>query len=62
VIDGCASVVAPTATGFTLRVTLARNLVTATHAMNPDAIFVAGTLAALRDQLRWSVAWMGIEG
>lgn len=62
VVDGPASVVAPTATSFTLRVALPRNLVVAPYQLNPDAVFVPPTLDRLRDQLRWSVSWMGIEG
>ena len=62
VIDGFTSIVAPTATSFTLRMTLARNLVMAPYSLNPDAIFVQATLDLLRAQLRWSVSWMGIEG
>jgi hypothetical protein len=61
VVDGPASVVAPTATGFALRVALPRNLVVAPYQLNPDSVFVPETLDRLRDQLRWSVSWMGVE-
>jgi len=62
IVDGSVSIVQPTATAFTLRLLLPRNLVMGNLPLNPDAIFVPATLAALQKTLGWSVAWMGIEG
>ena len=62
VIDGFVSIVQPTATSFTLRLLLPRNLAMATLKLNPDAIFIPATLAVLQKTLGWTVAWMGIEG
>ena len=62
IIDGFVSIAQPTAASFTLRLLLPRNLVMGNLLLNPDAIFVPGTLAALQQSLSWHVAWIGIEG
>lgn len=62
IIDGFVSIVQPTATSFTLRLVLPRNLVVGNLALNPDTIFVPATLPVLQKSLGWTVAWMGIEG
>jgi hypothetical protein len=61
-VDGFGSVVSPTASGFVYRLVMPRNLTTGPYTLNPNAIFTAKTLDTLRTALRWSVAWMGVEG
>jgi hypothetical protein len=46
---------------FTFRVLMPRNLQLPPFTMNPTAAFTASMPATLRDTLRWSVAWTGIE-
>jgi len=61
-VDGFGSVVSPTANGFVFRLVMPRNLTTGPYTLNPNAIFVNATLDKLRTVLKWSVAWMGVEG
>jgi hypothetical protein len=61
-VDGFGSVVSPTSNGFVYRLVMPRNLTTGPYTLNPNAIFTAKTLDTLRTALRWSVAWMGVEG
>jgi hypothetical protein len=61
-VDGFGSVVSPAASGFVYRLLLPRNLKSGPYTLNPDAIFVSKTLDTLRTALKWSVAWMGVEG
>jgi hypothetical protein len=61
-VDGFGSVVSPTSSGFVYRLVMPRNLKSGPYTLNPDAIFVAKTLDTLRAALKWSVAWMGVEG
>ena len=61
-VDGFASVVDPTPVGFVLRVMLPRALPLPPYTLNPEAILDAKLPSLLSTQLRWSVAWMGVEG
>jgi hypothetical protein len=61
ILDGFGSVVAAEPNRFTFRVLMPRNLQLPPFTMNPTAAFTASMPATLRDTLRWSVAWTGIE-
>ena len=61
-VDGFGSVISATANAFVFRLAMPRNLKTGPYVLNPDAIFVNATLDKLRTTLKWSVAWMGVEG
>ncbi len=61
-IDGLATIVDPSPTGFTLRVALPRNLAMSPYVLNPSAAFSATLPETLRATLRWQVMWMGVEG
>jgi hypothetical protein len=60
--DGFITFDSPSTTQFTLRVLMPRNLGSAPHALNPDALFTPALLVSLRDDLGWRVSWMGVEG
>ncbi len=61
-IDGFVGVASPTPTGFTLQVTLPRNLSAPPYTLNPSAAFTAALPETLRTGLRWYVTWLGVEG
>ena len=62
-IDGFSEIVSPTPTGFVLRVLMPRNLPLGGPLggpiLNPDGLV---SLPALRNDLRWYVTWIGVEG
>jgi hypothetical protein len=61
ILDGFGSVMDPSPTGFTFRVLMPRNLQLTPYIMNPTGAFTVSLPATLRDTLRWSVTWTGIE-
>lgn len=61
IFDGFGSVAAASATGFTFRVMMPRDLLLPPFIMNPSPAFNSALPAILRDTLRWSVSWTGIE-
>lgn len=61
VLDGFGTVAAAGATGFTFRVLMPRDLNLPPFVMNPSNAFDSTLPAILRDTLRWSVTWTGIE-
>ena len=61
-VDGFGSVVSPTSNGSSIGSSCRATSRPGPYTLNPDAIFVAKTLDTLRTALRWSVAWMGVEG
>ena len=63
VVDGYAQVIAPTAVSFELVVTLPQGLVVSDDFLNPPGIVLTQDfMDRLRDELGWSVVWMGVEG
>jgi hypothetical protein len=61
-VDGFVAIAEPTTTSFLLQLTMPRNLFVGATPLNPNSVFVAGTLAKLETALAWSVWWMGVEG
>jgi len=61
ILDGFGSIDSPTSTGFAFRVMMPRNLSLPPYTMNPTAAFNTALPQVLRDTLRWSVTWTGIE-
>lgn len=61
-VDGLASVLSASPTGFTLRVTLPRDLNAGTYPLNPAASLGGGLPGRLRTELEWRVVWLGLEG
>jgi hypothetical protein len=64
VVDGYAHLESPGATAFDLCVVLPTGYTTAASAyvpLNPADVFDIGYLGTLRFDLRWHVAWMGVE-
>jgi hypothetical protein len=60
-IDGYASVEAPTASSFVLRVLLPRNIIVTPHVLNPKGLLNSQLPSLLNTKLKWQVAWVGVE-
>ena len=61
ILDGFGTIESPSSTGFAFRVMMPRNLSLPPYTMNPTAAFNTALPQVLRDTLRWSVTWTGIE-
>lgn len=61
-LDGFPQIVNPSTSGFVLQLEMPRDLRLGNGRMNPDSVFVASTLVTLEKALKWSVAWIGVEG
>lgn len=61
-LDGFPEVVDATPASFVLQLAMPRNLPIGGGTMNPQGAFVPGTLDKLTKDLRWHVAWIGVEG
>lgn len=62
-VDGFAAVAQAAPNGFTLQMTLPRDLSTGGQPLNPGFLFATPTLlGTLQTTLRWSVSWLGVEG
>lgn len=61
ILDGFGSVMLAERNHFTFRVLMPRNLQLPPFTLNPAAAFTPALPVTLRDTLRWSVTWTGIE-
>ena len=61
VIDGYATVLTPTASSFLIRVLLPPNINITPYTLNPKGLLNSQLPNLLRTQLKWQVAWIGIE-